>query len=113
MGTTSNSFVNWLRYSQFILCPICYKEILYVPELGKWTKVAALMSETLCAESTKATMSTSGPSGAFLYHTIGSSVNHIYYFGRAVFSYTIELPDYGNFRHVLPPQRVWPSVQEQ
>jgi hypothetical protein len=96
-----------------ILSPFGYKETLYAPELGKWTKAAALMSEAIRAESTNATTFTFGPSGAVLYPTTGSSVDHIYTIGRAEFAYTIELPDYGDFGFVLPPERIRPTVEEQ
>jgi len=106
-------FIDWHSYSQLILSPFGHKETLYAPELGKWTKAAALMSEAIRAESTNATTFTFGPSGAVLYPTTGSSVDHIYTIGRAEFSYTIELPDYGDFGFVLPPERIRPTVEEQ
>ena len=106
-------FIDWHSYSQLILMPFGHKETLYAPELGKWTKAAALMSEAIRAESTNATTFTFGPSGAVLYPTTGSSVDHIYTIGRAEFSYTIELPDYGGFGFVLPPERIRPTVEEQ
>lgn len=106
-------FIDWHSYSQLILCPFGDKETLYAPELGKWTKAAALMSEAIRAESSNATTFTFGPSGAVLYPTTGSSVDHIYTIGRAEFSYTIELPDYGDFGFVLPPERIRPTVEEQ
>jgi hypothetical protein len=106
-------FIDWHSYSQLILSPFGHKETLYAPELGKWTKAAALVSEAIRAESTNATTFTFGPSGAVLYPTTGSSVDHIYTIGRAEFSYTIELPDYGDFGFVLPPARIRPTVEEQ
>lgn len=80
---------------------------------GKWTKASALMSEAILAESTNGTTFTFGPSGAVLYPTTGASVDHIYTIGRAEWSYTIELPDTGNFGFVLPPERIRPTVIEQ
>lgn len=106
-------FIDWHSYSQLILSPFGHKETLYAPELGKWTKTAALMSEAIRAESSNATTFTFGPSGAVLYPTTGSSVDHIYTIGRAEFSYTIELPDYGDFGFILPPERIRPTVEEQ
>jgi hypothetical protein len=106
-------YIDWHSYSQLILCPFGHKETLYAPELGKWTRVAALMSEQIRAESDNATTFTFGPSGATLYPTTGSSVDHIYTIGRAEFSYTIELPDYGDFGFVLPPERIRPAAEEQ
>lgn len=106
-------FIDWHSYSQLILSPFGHKETLYAPELGKWTRAAALMSEAIRAESSNATTFTFGPSGAVLYPTTGASVDHIYTIGRAEFSYTIELPDYGDFGFVLPPERIRPTVEEQ
>ncbi|KAH8702701.1 hypothetical protein GQ44DRAFT_831816 [Phaeosphaeriaceae sp. PMI808] len=106
-------FIDWHSYSQLILSPFGHKETLYAPELGKWTKAAALMSSAMRDASTNATTFTFGPSGAVLYPTTGSSVDHVYTTGRAEFAYTIELPDYGDFGFVLPPARILPTVQEQ
>jgi hypothetical protein len=52
-------------------------------------------------------------SGAVLYLTTDSSIDHIYTIGRAEFSYTIEWPDYGDFGFVLPPERIKLTVEEQ
>lgn len=71
------------------------------------------MSEAILAESTNGTTFTFGPSGAVLYPTTGASVDHIYTIGRAEWSYTIELPDTGNYGFVLPPERIRPTVIEQ
>jgi hypothetical protein len=106
-------FIDWHSYSQLILSSFGHKETLYAPELGRWTRAAALMSEAIHAESTNATTFTFGPSGAVLYSTTGSSVDHIYTVGRAEFSYTMELPDYGDFGFMLPPERLKPTVEEQ
>jgi len=106
-------FIDWHSYSQLILSAFGHKETLYAPELAKWTKASALMSEAIRAASTNATTFTFGPSGAVLYPTTGSSVDHIYTIGRAEFSFTIELPDYGDFGFVLPPERIRPTVEEQ
>lgn len=106
-------FIDWHSYSQLILSPFGHKETLYAPELGKWTKAAALVSEVIRAESSNGTTFTYGPSGATLYPTTGASVDHLYAIGRAEFAYTIELPDYGDFGFVLPPERIRAAVEEQ
>lgn len=71
------------------------------------------MSEAIRANSRNATTFTFGPSGAVLYPTTGFAVDHIYTIGRAEWAYTIELPDYGDFGFVLPPERIRPAVEEQ
>ncbi|KAF1850604.1 uncharacterized protein K460DRAFT_301829 [Cucurbitaria berberidis CBS 394.84] len=106
-------FIDWHSYSQLILSPFGHKETLYAPELGKWTKAAALVSEAIRDGSSNATTFTFGPSGAVLYPTTGSAPDHLYTIGRAEFSYTIELPDFGDFGFVLPPERIRPAVEEQ
>ncbi|KAF2023960.1 hypothetical protein EK21DRAFT_79737 [Setomelanomma holmii] len=106
-------FIDWHSYSRLILSPFRHKETLYAPQLGKWTKAAVLVSEAIRAESTNATTFTFGPSGVVLYPTTGSSVDHIYTISLAEFSYTIELPDYGDFGFVLPPERIRPTVEGQ
>ncbi|KAF7679251.1 hypothetical protein GT037_002999, partial [Alternaria burnsii] len=48
-------YIDWHSYSQLILYPFGHKETLYAPELGMWTKAAALMSDTIRYYSTNAT----------------------------------------------------------
>lgn len=106
-------YIDWHSYSQLILYPFGHKETLYAPELGMWTKAAALMSDTIRYYSTNATTYVFGPSGATLYPTTGASIDHVYTIGRAKFSMTIELPDTGDFGFVLPPERIRPAAEEQ
>jgi hypothetical protein len=110
---TIKLYLDWHSYSQLILFPFGHKETLYAPELGMWTKAAALMSETIAYESTNATTYTFGPSGATIYPTTGASIDHVYTIGRAKFSFTIELPDTGDYGFILPPQRIRSAVEEQ
>jgi hypothetical protein len=93
--------------------PFGHKETLYAPELGKWTKAAALMSQAIRDESVNGTTFTYGPIGTVIYPTTGSSADHVYTIGRAEFSFGIELPDYGEFGFVLPPEKIRPIVEEQ
>jgi hypothetical protein len=37
----------------------------------------------------------------------------VYTIGRAKFSFTIELPDTGDYGFILPPERIRPAVEEQ
>jgi hypothetical protein len=71
------------------------------------------MNEAIRAESTNATAFTLGPSNAVLYSTTGSSVDHVYTIAHTELSYPIELPDYGDFEFVFPPERNPPRVDEQ
>ena len=48
-----------------------------------------------------------------VYATTGAAPDHVYTFGKAAFSYTIELPDIGDFGFVLPPTRILATVKEQ
>ncbi|KAI1092061.1 hypothetical protein F5B19DRAFT_492830 [Rostrohypoxylon terebratum] len=93
-------FIDWHSYGQYILSPFGYKETLYAPELGKWTKAASVVSESIRDSSDARTTFTFGPSGAVLV-------------GRAEFSYTIELRDTGDYGFVLPPEQIRPAAEEQ
>jgi hypothetical protein len=99
-------YIDWHSYSQLILFPFGHKETLYAPELGMWTKAANLVSETIRGESANATTFNFGPSGATIYPTTGASIDHVYTIGRARFSFTIELPDAGDYGFILPPERI-------
>jgi hypothetical protein len=105
-------YIDWHSYSQLILCPFGHDEYLYAPQLGRWTRAASLMSQEIAANSSNATTYTFGPSGAVLYPTTGVGVDHVYAVGRAEWSYTIELPDTGDYGFVLPPERILPAVEE-
>ncbi|KAI0120804.1 hypothetical protein F4776DRAFT_631891 [Hypoxylon sp. NC0597] len=112
-GTGIKLYIDWHSYGQYILSPFGYKETLYAPELGKWTKAAGIVSETIRDSSDARTTFTFGPSGATLYPTTGAAPDHVYSIGRAEFSYTIELRDTGKFGFVLPPEQIRPAAEEQ
>ncbi|OTB09358.1 hypothetical protein M426DRAFT_50647 [Hypoxylon sp. CI-4A] len=112
-GAGIKLFIDWHSYGQYILSPFGYKETLYAPELGKWTKAAGVVSETIRDSSDARTTFTFGPSGAVLYATTGAAPDHLYSIGRAEFSYTIELRDTGDFGFVLPPELIRPTAEEQ
>ncbi|KAL6708940.1 hypothetical protein ACN47E_002067 [Coniothyrium glycines] len=106
-------FIDWHSYGQYILSPFGSKEEWYAPELGKWTKTASVLSETIRDSSERRTTFTFGPSGATLYTTTGAAPDHLYALGGADFSYTIELPDTGDNGFVLPPERIRGVGEEQ
>ncbi|KAH8179486.1 zinc carboxypeptidase domain-containing protein [Sarocladium implicatum] len=106
-------FIDWHSYGQYILSPFGYKETLYAPELGKWTKAATLVSEEIRDTSERGVTYTYGPSGAALYPTTGAAPDHVYSIGRAEFSYTIELSDTGEYGFVLPPSLIRSVAEEQ
>ncbi|KAI5859294.1 hypothetical protein GGS23DRAFT_328572 [Durotheca rogersii] len=113
-GAGIKLFIDWHSYGQYILSPFGYKETLYAPELGKWTKAAGIVSDAIRdSNRTAQTTFTFGPSGAALYTTTGAAPDHVYSVGRADFSYTIELRDTGNFGFVLPPGLIRPTAEEQ
>ncbi|KAI1407049.1 hypothetical protein F5Y13DRAFT_141917 [Hypoxylon sp. FL1857] len=112
-GAGIKLYIDWHSYGQYILSPFGYKETLYAPELGKWTKAAGMVSETIRDSSDARTTFTFGPSGAALYPTTGAAPDHVYSIGRAEFSYTIELRDTGKFGFVLPPEQIRPTAEEQ
>lgn len=112
-GAGIKLYIDWHSYGQYILSPFGYKETLYAPELGKWTKAAGIVSETIRDSSDARTTFTFGPSGATLYPTTGAAPDHVYSIGRAEFSYTIELRDTGRFGFVLPPEQIRPTAEEQ
>ncbi|KAI1473138.1 uncharacterized protein F4812DRAFT_454955 [Daldinia caldariorum] len=112
-GAGIKLYIDWHSYGQYILSPFGYKETLYAPELGKWTKAAGIVSETIRDSSDAGTTFTFGPSGATLYPTTGAAPDHVYSIGRAEFSYTIELRDTGKFGFVLPPELIRPTAEEQ
>lgn len=106
-------YIDWHSYGQYILSPFGSKEEWYAPELGKWTKTASLLSETIRDSSDRRTTFTFGPSGATLYTTTGAAPDHVYAIGGAGFSYTIELPDTGDSGFVLPPELIRGAAEEQ
>ncbi|KAI1100361.1 hypothetical protein F4804DRAFT_47574 [Jackrogersella minutella] len=112
-GAGIKLYIDWHSYGQYILSPYGYKETLYAPELGKWTKAASILSETIRDSSDARTTFTFGPSGAVLYPTVGAAPDHVYSIGGAEFSYTIELRDTGTFGFVIPPDQIRPSAEEQ
>ncbi|KAI0851185.1 hypothetical protein F5Y00DRAFT_230530 [Daldinia vernicosa] len=112
-GAGIKLYIDWHSYGQYILSPFGYKETLYAPELGKWTKAAGIVSETIRDSSDARTTFTFGPSGATLYPTTGAAPDHVYSIGYAEFSYTIELRDTGRFGFVLPPEQIRPTAEEQ
>ncbi|KAI0426096.1 hypothetical protein F5Y09DRAFT_76768 [Xylaria sp. FL1042] len=112
-GAGIKLYIDWHSYGQYILSPFGYKETLYAPELGKWTKAAQMVSDAIRDSSSDLTTFTFGPSGATLYPTTGAAPDHVYSIGRAEFSYTIELRDIGQHGFVLPPELIRPTVEEQ
>ncbi|KAK9417811.1 hypothetical protein SUNI508_01568 [Seiridium unicorne] len=105
-------FIDWHSYGQYILSPYGYRNDLYAPELGKWEQASSLVSEAIRDSSERHTTFTFGPSGATLYTTTGAAPDHVYSIGGADFSYTIELPDTGDYGFVLPPEQIRPTVEE-
>lgn len=105
-------YIDWHSYGQFIVCPFGYDEYLYAPPLGRWTRAASLMSQEIAWTSSNQTTYTFGPGGAVLYTTTGAAIDHVYAVGRAEWSYAIELPDTGDFGHVIPPERIRPAAEE-
>ncbi|KAK9778416.1 hypothetical protein SCAR479_04818 [Seiridium cardinale] len=105
-------FIDWHSYGQYILSPYGYRNDLYAPELGKWEQASSLVSEAIRDSSERRTTFTFGPSGATLYTTTGAAPDHVYSIGGADFSYTIELPDTGDYGFILPPEKIRPTVEE-
>lgn len=106
-------YIDWHSYGQLILSPFGYEETLYAPELGKWTKAAALVSEAIRDSSADRTTFTFGPGGTVLYAMTGSAADHVYSVGEAEFAYLFELRDIGDHGFVLPPEQIRPNVKEQ
>ncbi|KAL2285201.1 hypothetical protein FJTKL_08418 [Diaporthe vaccinii] len=106
-------YIDWHSYGQYILSPFGSKEEWSAPELGKWTKTASLLSQTIRDSSDRRTTFTFGASGATLYTTTGAAPDHVYAIGGAGFSYTIELPDAGDSGFILPPERIRGAAEEQ
>lgn len=106
-------YIDWHSYSQYILSPFGSKEEWYAPELGRWTKTASLLSQTIRDCSDRRTTFTFGPSGAVLYTTTGAAPDQLYAIGGAGFSYTIKLPDTGDSGFILPPEHIKAAAEEQ
>ncbi|POS69984.1 hypothetical protein DHEL01_v211621 [Diaporthe helianthi] len=110
-------YIDWHSYGQYFLFPFGYNETRYAPQLGKWSRTGSLMSEAIRdyggQGDTRRTTFTFGPGGAILYKSVGNSRDHMYAVGGAEFSWTIELPDTGEFGFVLPPELIRPTVEEQ
>ncbi|KAJ1323869.1 carboxypeptidase A4 [Microdochium nivale] len=105
-GAGIKLYIDWHSYGQYILSPFGAKETLYAPELGKWTKAAAMVSAAIRDSTPDRATYVFGPSGAVLYTTTGAAPDHAYSIGRAQFSYTIELRDTGDWGFVLPPAQI-------
>ncbi|KAF4549075.1 Metallocarboxypeptidase A-like protein 2 [Elsinoe fawcettii] len=106
-------YIDWHSYGQYFLFPFGYNETALLPQLPKWTKTGSLMSETIRdSKPERRTTFTFGPGGAVLYKSVGNSRDHVYAVGGADFSWTIELPDTGEFGFVLPPELIRPTVEE-
>lgn len=112
-GAGIKLYVDWHSYGEYILSPVGYRETYYAPDLGKWTKTATLMSQAIRDSSDRHTTFTFGPTASTLYVVTGSSTDHIWNVGEAVFSYTIELPDTGDYGFVLPPEQIKNVAEEQ
>ncbi|TKX19874.1 metallocarboxypeptidase A-like protein 2 [Elsinoe australis] len=106
-------YIDWHSYGQYFLFPYGYNETALLPELPRWTKSGSLMSEAIRdSKPDRRTTFTFGPGGAVLYKSVGNSRDHVYAVGGAEFSWTIELPDTGEFGFVLPPEQIRPTVEE-
>ncbi|PNS18355.1 hypothetical protein CAC42_6172 [Sphaceloma murrayae] len=106
-------YIDWHSYGQYFLFPYGYNETALLPELPRWTKTGSLMSEAIRdSNAGRRTTFTYGPGGAVLYKSVGNSRDHVYGVGKSPFSWTIELPDTGEFGFVLPPEQIRPTVQE-
>lgn len=105
-------YIDWHSYGQYFLFPFGYNETVYAPQLAKWERAGSLMSEEIRESSGRRTTFTFGPGGAILYKSVGNSRDHVYAIGEAEFSWTIELPDTGEFGFVLPPELIRPTVEE-
>ncbi|ORY18822.1 hypothetical protein BCR34DRAFT_596037 [Clohesyomyces aquaticus] len=105
-------FIDWHSYAQSLLCPFGSNETLYAPSLGQWLTGLSWTSDAIYYNGAYNTTFVYGPSGATLYSTTGSSLDHMYVVGRAEWSYTFELRDKsGGF--VLSPDQIRPSAIEQ
>ena len=106
-------YIDWHSYGQDFLFPYGYNETALLPQLPKWERTGSLMSAAIRNSSERKTTFTYGPGGAILYKSVGNSRDHVYAVGGADFSWTIELPDTGEFGFELPPDQILPTVQEQ
>lgn len=108
------AYIDWHSYGQYFLFPYGYNETAYLPQLAKWSRTGSLMSETIrdFGEGTRRTTFTFGPGGAVLYKSVGNSRDHVYGIGGADFSWTIELPDTGDFGFLLPLEQIRPTAEE-
>lgn len=92
---------------------------MYPPELGKWERAGALVSDAIreyeprTGGEGRRTTFVFGPGGAVEYRSVGNGRDHVYAVGGADFSWTFELPDTGDFGFVLPPELIRPTVEEQ
>ncbi|KFA73748.1 hypothetical protein S40288_07338 [Stachybotrys chartarum IBT 40288] len=111
-GAGIRLFIDWHSYGQYLLFPFGYAETTYAPELGVWHRTASLMSQVIRQASPLNTTYTFGPSASTLYTTTGSAPDHAYAVGGADWSYTIELPDSGEYGFVLPPSRIRGVAEE-
>ena len=105
-------YIDWHSYGQDFLFPYGYNETILLPQVPKWERTGSLMSAAIRDSSDRRTTFTYGPGGAILYKSVGNSRDHVYAVGGADFSWTIELPDTGQYGFELPPEQILPTVQE-
>lgn len=98
-------YIDFHSYGQYLLSPYGYTS--NVPANSN-AQVALANRSVAAIQAVYGTEWTTGPSGATLYPTTGSSVDYAFDVAGADYAYTYELRDKGENGFVLPPSEIRP-----
>lgn len=102
-------YIDFHSYGNYLLSPYGYTSSL--PPTSS-TIVALANRAAAAIRAVYGTAYTTGPSGATLYPTTGSSVDYAFDVAGADYAYTFELRDTGANGFVLPPAQIRPTGTE-
>lgn len=112
-GVASNQniaqYLDFHSYGNYLLSPYGYTS--NVPASSA-TQVSLANRAAAADKAVYGTQYTTGPSGATLYPTTGSSVDYAFHVAGAEYAYTFELGDADERGFVLPPAQIRPTGQE-
>ncbi|KAI5363900.1 Putative peptidase M14, carboxypeptidase A, metallocarboxypeptidase-like, propeptide [Septoria linicola] len=102
-------YLDFHSYGNYLLSPYGYTA--NVPA-NSATQVNLANRAAAAIRAVYGTQYTTGPSGATLYPTTGSSVDYAFDIAGADYAYTFELRDKGERGFVLPPAQIRPTGEE-
>lgn len=102
-------YLDFHSYGNYLLSPYGYTSNVPV---NSATQVSLANRAAAAIKAVYGTQYTTGPSGATLYPTTGSSTDYAFDVAGADYAYTFELRDTGDRGFVLPPAQIRPTGQE-